>query len=57
MTSLICPYCGYAPLIVRGGPLTLENVDRIRIFCPDCAWPFGRDDVERLLKRYGKKLL
>lgn len=55
MPDVICPHCGYAPLIVRGGPLTRENLDRVRIFCPDCAWPFDRDDVERLLKAYDKK--
>jgi len=54
MTDVICPRCGYARLIVRGGPLTRENLDRIRLFCPDCVWPFDRRDVERILKAYGK---
>ena len=55
MAEVICPKCGYAPLIIRGGPLTRSNLDRIRIFCPDCAWPFDRADVEHLLEAYGKK--
>lgn len=54
MTPVICPHCGYAPLIIRGGPLTTENINRIRIFCPDCAWPFDRSDIERLVEMHGK---
>ena len=47
--TAVCPRCGHAPLIVRGGPLTQENIDRIRVFCRDCAWPFDRQDVERIV--------
>jgi hypothetical protein len=54
MAQVICPRCGYAPLIIRGGPLTQENIDRIRVFCFDCAWPFDRQDIERILKTHGK---
>jgi len=53
MAQVVCPHCGYAPLIIRGGQLTQENLDRIKIFCPDCAWPFARRDVEQILKTYG----
>ena len=55
MPDVICPYCGYAPLIIRRGPLKPENIDRIRIFCPDCAWPVDRSDVERIVSTYGTK--
>lgn len=54
MADVTCPRCGYAPLIIRGGPLTHENIDRIKIFCPDCAWQFDRSDVARIVKTYGK---
>ena len=55
MADVICPRCGYAPLIIRGGPLTQENIERIKVFCPDCAWPFDRQDIERIVKTHGKR--
>lgn len=55
MAQVICPHCGYVPLIIRGGPLIQENIERIRIFCPDCAWPFGRRDVERIVTAHERR--
>ena len=55
MADVICPRCGYAPLIIRGGPLTQENIERIKVFCPDCSWPFDRQDIERIVKTHGKR--
>lgn len=49
--SLFCPHCGYAPLLIRGGPLTPENLDRISVVCPGCAWPFGREEIAGMVER------
>lgn len=54
MPDLFCPHCGYAPLIILGGPLEPGNLERIRIECPDCAWPFDREEIERIVQRYGR---
>lgn len=55
MAQVICPRCGYVPLIVRGGPLKEENINRIKIFCPNCAWPFAHRDIEQIIKMYGRR--
>lgn len=55
VTVLFCPHCGYAPLIVSGGPLTQANLDRIRIHCPGCAWPFDREEIARIVERQRRR--
>lgn len=48
-----CLICGQAPVIVSGRATT-ENVDNVKVSCPYCGRIYNREEILKLLARYGR---